>query len=154
MKTKTEIELTHDDLVNLLCTATYGSNWLEIYAPDRKGVDITEDDCMEDVWAKCLLAGKKIVATDFYAEGEHYGDIEDYSFGKEDGECEYRICLQDIINGLQRCADGTFNGAEEYNDKGFLARCYNDFVNDGRNWDYTEADALMQVILFNELIYG
>lgn len=30
MKTKTTItEITHEDLVNLLSTATYGSGWLE-----------------------------------------------------------------------------------------------------------------------------
>lgn len=154
MKTKTIItELTQEDLVNLLCTATYGSNWLSCYAPDREGVDITEDDCLEDEWAKCLLAGKKITCTDYNAdEGEHYGTLEHYT--EEDGQTSYLVSLQDIINGLQKCADGTSKDADKYADKGFLARCYNDFVNDGDNWDYVEADALMQVILFGELIYG
>ena len=154
METKTIItELTQEDLVNLLCTATFGSNWLVCYANDREGVDITDEDCREDVWAKCLLAGKRITCVDYYAEGEHYGELP-YTFGKEDEECEYSVSLQDIINGLQKCADGTSKDADKYADKGFLARCYNDFVNDGDNWDYVEADALMQVILFGELIYG
>lgn len=154
MKTRTIItELTQEDLVNLLCTATYDSNWLSCYAPDREGVDITDEDCMEDEWAKCLLAGKKIAFTDYYAdEGEHYGTLEHYT--EEDGQTTYLVSLQDIINGLQKCADGTSKDADKYADKGFLARCYNDFVNDGDNWDYVEADALMQVILFGELIYG
>lgn len=154
MKTKTIItELTQEDLVNLLCTATYGSNWLDCYANDREGVDITDEDCREDVWAKCLLAGKRITFVDYYAEGEHYGELP-YTFGKEDEECEYSVSLQDIINGLQKCMDGTFVDAEKYSDKGFVARCLNDFANDGDNWDYFEGDALMQIILFGELIYG
>lgn len=154
MKTKTIItELTQEDLVNLLCTATYGSNWLSCYAPDREGVDITDEDCMEDEWAKCLLAGKKIAFTDYYAdEGEYYGTLEHYT--EEDGQTTYLVSLQDIKDGLQKCADGTSKDADKYADKGFLARCYNDFVNDGDNWDYVEADALMQIILFGELIYG
>lgn len=153
MKTKTIItELTQEDLVNLLCTATYGSNWLSCSAPDREGVEITEGDCMEDVWAKVLLAGKSIICTDYYAEGETYGDLESKIVGL--GNAEYTVSLQDIINGLQKCADGTSKDADKYADRGFLARCYDDFANDGDGWDYTEADALMQIILFGELIYG
>lgn len=154
MKTKTIItELSQEDLVNLLCTATYGSSWLSCYALDREGVDITEDDCREDVWAKCLLAGKKIICTDHYAESCVYGENEDFNIC-EDGDVEYNISLQDIIKGLQKCSDGTFVDAEKYSDKGFVARCLNDFANDGDNWDYFEGDALMQIILFGELIYG
>lgn len=153
MKTKTIItELTQEDLVNLLCTATYGSNWLSCYAPFREGVDITEEDCMEDIWAKVLLAGKSIICTDYYAEGECYGKLP--CVIDEDENANYTLSLQDILDGLQKCADGTFKDAEKYSDKGFLARCYNDFVNDGDNWDYFEGDALMQIILFGELIYG
>ena len=154
MKTKTIItELTQEDLVNLLCTATYGSNWLDCYANDREGVDITEEDCREDVWAKCLLAGKRITFVDYYAEGEHYGELP-YTFGKEDEECEYSVSLRDVINGLQKCIDGTFRDAEKFSERGFIQRCFNDFAHDGDNWDYFEADALMQIILFGELIYG
>lgn len=151
METKTIItELTQEDLVNLLCTATYGSNWLSCYAPDKKEVGITDEDCLEDEWAKVLLGGKSIICTDYYAEGECYGNLPCNIDDEENAE--YTLTLQDILDGLQRSADGTFKDANAY--KGFLARCYNDFVNDGDDWDYTEADALMQIILFNELIYG
>lgn len=153
MKTKTIItELTQEDLVNLLCTATYGSNWLACSAPDRTGFTKEDNDCLEDIWAKSLLAGHKIDCVDYYAEGEVYGTLE-HDIDDEDNVV-YRVSLQDIINGLQKCADGTFKDADKYADRGFLARCYNDFVNDGDNWDYVEADALMQIILFGELIYG
>lgn len=153
MKTKTIItELTQEDLVNLLCTATYGSNWLSCSAPDRRHIVVEEKDCREDIWAKVLLAGDKIICTDYYAEGETYGDLESKIVGL--GNAEYSVSLQDIINGLQKCADGTSKDADKYADRGFLARCYNDFVNDGDNWDYVEGDALMQIILFGELVYG
>ena len=149
MKTKTTIEeLTQENLVDLLCTATYGSFWLEIYAPDREGVDIAEEDCLEDVWAKCLLAGKKIYCIDHYEEDE------------EDGKPTYLISLDDIKEGLQRCADGTFHvNASNYNDYGnadrrYISECYRHFCEDDGEMDNPEAEALMQIIIFGELIYG
>ena len=154
MKTKTIItELTQDDLVNLLCTATYGSNWLDCYAPDREGVEITESDCMEDVWAKCLLAGKKIKCLDYYAEGVTYGNLVCGIEDKEDNETAYYWAgLQDIINGLQKCADGTFTESEEHGE--WISECFRELQNGGYNLDQPRAESLMQIILFGELIYG
>lgn len=160
MKTKSIIqELTQEDLVDLLCTATYGSYWLECYAFDREGLDITDEDCLEDVWAKALLAGKQIECIDHYCEDELYGPhavrID------EDGWGVYRISLQDIIDGLNKCADGTFKvAASNYNnfgesEKRWLRECYDHFVdNESLEMDQPEAEALMQVIMFDELIYG
>lgn len=159
MKTKTIItELTQEDLVNLLCTATYESNWLSCYAPYREGVEITESDCGEDVWAKCLLAGQKIQCFDSYAEGDTYGELK---WGVSDnGEIFYWVSLQDIIDGLQKCADGTFihtnydesdNGD---NEKSWIAECFQHFKEDTGEMDNPEAEALMQIVLFGELIYG
>lgn len=159
MKTKTIIsELTQEDLVNLLCTATEYSSWLCCYAPDRNGIVADAQDCLEDIWAKALLAGNAIKCTDYYAEGEVYGNLP-YEID-DDGNVTYKVSLTTIREGLQKCADGTFKVAQSnYNNYGdrekrFLARCYNDFVNDGDGWDISEADALMQVIIFGELIYG
>ena len=152
MKTKTIItDLTQEDLVNLLCTATYGSNWLSCYAPDRDGVEITESDCVEDVWAKCLLAGKKISCIDYYAdEGEYYGTLEHYT--EEDGQTTYLVSLQDIINGLQKCADGDYTESEEHGE--WISECFRELQNGGYNLDQPRAESLMQIILFGELIYG
>ena len=137
MKTKTIIqELTQEDLVNLLCTATYGSDWLDCYAPDREGVNITEEDCLEDVWAKCLLAGERIQCFDYYAEGDTYGGL-DWGIA-DNGEVFYWVSLQDIIDGLQKCADGNFKADDD----------------ESVDMDQPEAEALMQVIMFGELIYG
>lgn len=154
MKTKTIItELTQEDLVDLLCTATYGSMWLSCYAPDRKGVNITEGDCMEDVWAKCLLAGKKIYCIDHYAEyGETHGTLPHKN--DEDGNTAYLVSLQDILDGLQKCADGTFIDADNDHAGEYLLSCVNTFKENDGGMDNPQAEALMQIILFGELIYG
>ena len=159
MKTKTIItELTQEDLVNLLCTATYGSDWLDCYAPDRQHIVEEEGDCREDIWAKVLLAGDKIICTDYYAEGETYGDLESKIVGL--GNAEYSVSLQDIINGLQKCADGTFSHTNYDdadngdNEKSWIAKCFQHFKEDTGEMDNPEAESLMQIILFVELIYG
>ena len=146
MKTKTIItELNQEDLVDLLCTASYGSNWLDCEANDREGVDIKEEDCHEDILAKCLLAGKKITCYDYHAEGDTYG--------------VYEISLDDIMAGLGKCADGTFRigYGDGKGERAWLKECYAHFSDpdDGRmQMDLPEAEALMQVIMFGELIYG
>ena len=151
MKTKTIItELNQEDLVDLLCTATYGSSWLDCTAPETTGCDIKEEDCREDVWAKALLAGHPIEATDYYAEGEAYGTLPHTM--DEDENVTYKVTLDDIKKGLQACADGTFNG--ESSDHAWLKECVSHFVAGEGEMDYPEADALMQVIMFGELIYG
>lgn len=153
MKTKTIItELTKDDLVNLLCTATYGSNWLAISAPSRAGVVVEESDCREDIWAKALLAGNLIECTDYYAEGDAYGTLPHKT--DEEGNVTYFVNLQDIIDGLQKCADGTFLDADNDNADRYLLTCLNTFKEDDGGIDQPQAEALMQIVLFNELIYG
>ena len=74
---------------------------------------------------------------------EEYGD-EEYA--------QYTLTLTDIIEGLQRAANGTY---KTNNDTKFIRHCFNEFAEDDCcDLDLTDADALMQVITFNELIYG
>ena len=150
MKTKTIItDLTQEDLVNLLCTATYGSSWLDCSAPERSGIIIDDTDCREDVWAKALLAGHKIKVYDYNAEGDTYGKLGRVI--KEDGTAVYFVGLKEITDGLQKCANGTFTESEEYGK--CIAKCFSDFKEDNGDMDNPEAEALMQIILFGELIY-
>ena len=110
MKTRTEItELTHDDLVELFSTATYGSEWLTIRKPlgIYKGTDLEdENDCLEDAWAKVLLAGKKLYAYDFFSEDEtdSYGTLP-HKWDKEDCAMRYEFTLEDLKKGIQKCLD-------------------------------------------------
>lgn len=149
MKAHTTItDLTQEDLVDLLCTATYGSSWLECYAPDREGLAITEEDCREDVWAKALLAGKKIECIDHYAEGEVYG-----SLGRvdEDDDGIYLISLSDVLAGLESAINGTY--PDEADTKAWARECAQHFIAGEGELDLPEAECLMQIIMFGDVIY-
>ncbi len=129
MKTKTTItEITHDDIVNLLSTGLYGSQFLGVdYSIEdyRKIPNPDEYDCTEDKCAKLLLNGKSIVI---------YNETMDYT-----------ITLSDIKKGLEKALD---NG-------GWDAKCAFDLINDDScNLDLTEAENLLQIITFGEAIYG
>lgn len=143
MKTKTIIEeITHDDLVTLLADSTYGSQWLSISSDAR---DLRDDgDCREDIWAKALLAGRSIEVYDYYAEGCVYGNLPHTI--EDDGEVvHYTVTLEDVKSGLTRCIDG----GDPY-----TMKCINDLMSDSSDWDICEAEAVMQVIVFGEVIYG
>jgi hypothetical protein len=136
--------LTHDELVDLFCTATYGSSWLCISAENAR--DLVEDgDCREDVWAKALLNGREIVVTDYYAEGERYGKLP-CVIDPLDGDCaNYTVTLKDVENGLKKC----------FNHKDAYIREYADYFREGGgNMDLQAAETLMQIIVFGEHIYG
>ena len=151
MKTRTIIEeLSQEDLVNLFSTATYGSSWLGIRTGEKTGVQEDENDCLEDVWAKAVLSGHKLKVTDYYAEGDVYGPHGKVI--KKDGTAVYFIGLKEIMDGLQKCADGRFEGHGRELD--WLKECVDHFVTEDPGFDNPEAEALMQVIMFNELIYG
>lgn len=144
-------ELSREDLVNLLSTATYGSWWLGVSTGDMSGVEKEEGDCLEDVWAKCLLAGHPIECTDYYAEGEAYGDLPNTT--DEEENVTYQVTMEDVKNGLQKCYDGTFKASGK-NEREYLSRCFASLRDEGPDFDLEMAEALMQVIMFGELIYG
>ena len=163
MKTKITItELSHNDLVDLFSTALYGSSYLsaDYTIEDRKSVDVSDDDCYEDIIAKILLSGKSIEVTDNYAEGCSYGSLA-YRFqdkDDDDSSVTYRVTLDDIIRGLEKASDGTFNaGNDEWTErtKKSARVSFDSFMNEDRcDFDLVRADILMQIILFDEIIYG
>ena len=156
MKTQTKItELTKEDLSDLFSTAFYGSNYLSV---DYDDADDCDEDCYEDTMAMILLNGGAIRVTDGYADGCHYGNLQ-YQFN-EDYDATYTLQLEDIIKGLERAANGTFNlrsdiGAD-YADGNiaFAKRSFEAMVWNINDWDVVTADCLMQIILFDEIIYG
>lgn len=154
MKIHTKIEgLTQDDLVNLFSTALYGSSYLS--SDYEEAVDKSDDDCYEDILAKILLNGGRILITDFYAEGCHYGYLP-YEMD-EDENVTYSVRLNDIIFGLEQAADGTFNSQSEAfveDERRFARKSFDAFQSESCDFDLTYADCLMQIILFNEIIYG
>lgn len=138
---RTEIKVlsfTHDDLVNLLSTALYGSSWF--YAEyDRTIYDTlkkTKGDCFEDKLADMLLAGHKITIVDMDAEGVKYSDkcvrIDD-----EDESAVYEVKLEDFLQ-IASTKDG-YNLVTEV------------LSGDG---DFWTADAFLQRVVFGEEVYG
>lgn len=150
MKTQTTItEITKDDLVNLFCTALTGSAYL--IADCEKAIEHDEDACREEIIADVLLNGGKVLVTDTNADGCHFGDLRwEYD---EDYDVTYHVGYIDIMKGLERAANGM--GAEcAGQDREFAQRSFHAFAHDGSEWDLTTADCLMQIILFNEIVYG
>lgn len=158
METRTTImRISHEDIVNFLSTATYGS-WTFSFKYDKKAYNnkcnFTESDCAEDVAAKILLAGGSIIIYDHYAESEDefYGALE-HNWCGEDGMA-YTLDLDALCKGLEKAADGAFNVHYD-SERGYALRCFKDFADEeSYNLDLPEAEALMNIVLFNELVYG
>ena len=155
MKTKTTItELTHDDLVDLFSTALTGSSYLG--ADYEESIEYNEDACFEDILANILLHEGSIKVTDYYAEGEVYGSLPHEI--DEDENVTYFVTYDDIKRGLERAADGTFNaGNDKWTEqtKRSARVSFDSFMDeDTCDFDLVRADILMQIILFDEIIYG
>jgi hypothetical protein len=157
MKTQVTIkELTKEDLVDLFSTAFYGSNYLS--ADYEEAIEYNEEDCYEEIMANILLNGGEIYVTDGYADGCHYGNLK-YQFN-EDYDATYTLRLEDIIKGLEKAANGTFNLRQDVGadfadrNREFAKRSFEAMAWNISEWDMLTADCLMQIILFDEIIYG
>ena len=137
MKTKTIIlEIDHEDLENLFSTGLYGSNYLD--ADYAQNEDLDDEECFEEKLAKSVLAGRSITFRDMYAEGCVYGNLPHTIY---EDEVTYEVTLEDIKRGLEKAAD-------------ICSWAFRAFVDDTSDWDYLAGDALLQIIVFGELIYG
>lgn len=143
MKTKVTIDaINHEDLVNLFSTALSGSTYLG--ADYEEAVEHNEVDCFEDILANILLHGGKVMITDYYAEGDVHGNLPHEM--DEDENVTYFVTLDDIKRGLEKAAGGGCS---------FSREAFNSFIDEDRcDFDLWYADALMQEILFGEVIYG
>ena len=139
MKTEIKVtELEHEELVDLLSTALYGSTWFdasynkEVY----KSLTKTTGECFEDKLADMLLNGHKITITDIEAEGESYSN----KFVKFEGRYKnavYEVELNDFLEVAST-------------KKGF--RLLEDVLSG--EGDYYTADAFLQRVVFGEEVYG
>ena len=155
------LDITHEDLVDLFSTGLEGSEWLsceydkELYKTLEVGQ--VEGDCFEDKIADTLLNGGNVYLFDDYAEGSIYGDKGELIEGDGDGTVMYTINLQDVTKGIENAFNGEFRCLDFDNTdmKKWLKECAEQFAdNDRCDFDLTSADALLQVIMFNEVIYG
>lgn len=151
--------LTQQDLVDLLCTAiTDCSQYLYLHNPKQHYetyCKVDPEDFLEDRCAKVLLAGGKIRITDYNADGVGYtGNDVPFKIGNED-KATYTVDLKHIISGLQKAANGDFIPCGIDGEKDALREAFDDLAKgDAGDLDYPEADMLMQIILFGEIIYA
>lgn len=151
--------LTQQDLVDLLCTAiTDCSQYLYLHNPKRHYdtyCKVDPDDTLEDRCAKVLLSGGKIRITDYDADGVGYaGNDVPFKVGG-DGKVTYTVGLDNILSGLENAANGDFIPCGIDNEKEAVREAFDDLAyGDVGALDYPEADMLMQIILFGEVIYG
>lgn len=149
-------ELSHDDLVDILSTATYGDESLDIRVP-RKCKDfyeeLDEDACWEDRLANVLEKGGYLVIYDNNSEEPKDGWTCEGNVGlecvwkefktwntEEQGEwghVGYRVYLKDILNGCSTEQGYKFAKKLLIDEDGDFYTAYN----------------LMQIILFGELVY-
>lgn len=139
MKTEIKVtELKHGELVDLLSTALYDSQWFTA-SYDRKiyeSLDCVTGECFEDKLADMLLAGHKITITDIEADGEKHSDKCVGFEGRYD-DAVYEVGLNDFLE-----VASTPRGYKLIED-----------VLSGEG-DYYTADAFLQRVVFGEEIYG
>ncbi len=129
--------ISKETLVDLFSTATYGSDWLDItslkaekHLDNGFSEEYLENRCREEKWADRLLNGGHIVCYDYYAAEDD----------DEDHPIRYQIDLNTLKERLKLARD-----KEAVSD-------WSDFVLEKD--DYFTCNNIMQVVMFNEVIYG
>lgn len=140
--------ISHDEIVNLLSTATYGSHFFDIKKKrsDYYGTELeNEHDTREDTWAKILMSGKPVYVYDYYAEddSEFYGN-HPHEWVEKEQAMRYTITIDDIKQGISSALSST----------GYLAKYASDFLFGAGDFDLDEAETLLQDIVFGEHVYG
>lgn len=140
-------DISHENLVDLLSVSMYGSDRFFARVKKKEYDKVrTDGDCHEDKLARVLLNGGKISIYDCYAEDEtdFYGDPAlPHEYSEDDEAMRYDVTLHDVEDGLARAFE-----SEECCD--FVKH----LMYDPCQMDLIEADALLQFILFGDLIYG
>lgn len=108
---------------------------------NRKGSNLA------DKIADCLLFGGSVVIYDNRSNGDISPGMGFVTLGTK-----YTINISDVVDGLSKAANGTYI---TNNDSEWVSDCFSAFEQgDEAGFGQEEADCLMQIILFNELIYG
>lgn len=144
-------KLTQEVLSVLIETATYGSGWLN-YQFDKTQVQAIENEPGCDTAARILLAGGKVEFIDMWAEEPDEIYSENGYFESDAGI--YPVTLKDIVKGLEKAESGEWNAHDE-EERNFVNEDVADLMKgaDETCLDLDEADWILQVILFNEIVY-
>ena len=97
-----------------------------------------------------LFGGENIYLFDTNANNEYYGDKK-HEVVPNTSNVMYTINLSDVIKGIENAASGTY---KVNNDDKYVWQCFSMFYDEDGNFDHDSAEALMQIIVFDELIYG
>ena len=149
MEIKVEISnITHEDLVNLLSTTLYGSpTFVGRFLEEYESLEVSEafpSECVEDKMANVLLYGGAVCIIDVEG-GEIYKNKGVFSRLTDTGEGEYHFDLEAVKKGLKKALESK----ENY----IRLAAFNFLVDDG-TFDASDAEVLIQMILFGEVIYG
>ena len=142
MKAKLNIiELSQDDLVELLSSSLYDSYWASANYDSieyKQLPNAEENDCLEDKCAKLLLAGKTIEIADRESFNDYYGSLP-HKWDEEEKTMNYTISLKDIKRGINKCF--------KTNPKAVINLIE-------QEEDFYDADSILQTIVFGKAIYG
>lgn len=156
-----KIEIDEDDISCLLANASAeecGVSWWKSVDPnarneaERQLVAEGKDPCREDIWARMLMNGGKLrlldPESDWHWKGYPRGamvwswQIMVENLEPEDGEW-HDIGIDDIINAIQ-----------VYGKKGYANDCGADLKSINENGDFYDADAVIQIAMYGDVIYG
>lgn len=150
--------LSHEELVNLFSTATYGNDDIDVVYPEEKQVGqfgYADNDCYEDKIAKALLKGACVKVVDLACDPEickddveFYGVAGTNRVGKgyrwqntDSGKIYwpiYYINLKTLLQGLSQADAAPYVQDLFVKEEGDMFTAYN----------------LLQIAVFGEIIYG
>lgn len=132
------MKLNKEQLVDLLCTATFGCDWLECaclksekHLDEQFSQEYLDNRCCEEKWADRLLAGGTLVCIDYEDEDEN---------GKPK---KYKLTIKDFEERLQEAP---------FCDDECVVRSFCNWRIE--NYDYYDCNNLLQYVMFGEVVYG
>lgn len=147
------MELTHDILVNLICSATWGSSWLGFcYRETQRQEHLKEFDTAEDIATSILLSGGNVRFIDYNAEDSDDVNSDKGVWDADADRAFYEVTLKDIEDGIQNALVGAFK-VSSFSDEHYAKIAAEALLADDGDFDANDADRLMQIILFREIVY-
>lgn len=146
MRTRTIVyELTRAELVNLFSTALYADLIFSVEYDHN-----VEGDCIEDKIATNLINGNSIKITDNYSKDgdDAMGNLPHEI--DEDGQIVYELKLINIFTAIQNILDCDKTDEETRELKDSVRELAS---GEDCDWDYCQANNLLQYILFGEIVY-
>ena len=88
-----------------------------------------------------------------HANNEYYGDKK-HEVVPNTSNVMYTINLSDFIKGLENAASSTYKVNKVYDNSKRVWQCFVSLLDEDTEFLHDEAETLMQIIVFDELVYG